>query len=97
MNLTVDDIVASPEFAARVATLAESTGRTPADIEADATGCLKELVATIEPRSTKAWDRFGAWLSRSYAVDASTENLAGIRALGLKHSLVFLPNHRSYL
>jgi len=80
-----------------VTALAESTGRTPADVEADARGCLKELVATIEPRSTKAWDRFGAWLSRSYTVDASTDNLNSIRALGLKHSLVFLPNHRSYL
>lgn len=97
MNLSVEEIVASPEFAARVTALSAATGRTAGDVEADARGCLDEMVATIEPRSTRAWDRFGSWLSRSYTVDASTANLSQIRALGLKHSLVFLPNHRSYL
>ena len=97
MQLSVDDIVASPEFSARVAALSEETGRTLQDIAADARHCLDEMVATIEPRSTQAWDRFGAWLSRSYSIDASSDRLRHIRALGLKHSLVFLPNHRSYL
>ena len=97
MQLTVDDLVASPEFAARVLALSEETGRTPTDVEADGRRCLEEMVATVEPRSTEAWDRFGSWLSRSYSVDASTDRLKHIRELGLKHSLVFLPNHRSYL
>ena len=64
MQLTVEDVVASPQFAARVALLSEETGRTPEDVSADARRCLEEMVATIEPRSTQAWDRFGAWLSR---------------------------------
>lgn len=97
MQLTVDDIVASPQFAARVAALSEETGRTPEDVAADARRCLDEMVATVEPRSTRAWDRFGAWLSRSYSIDASSDRLRQIRELGLQHSLVFLPNHRSYL
>ena len=97
MQLTAAEIIASPEFAARVAQLVEQTGRTPEDVSADARRCLEEMVATIEPRSTQAWDRFGAWLSRSYSVDASTDRLRQIRELGLKLSLVFLPNHRSYL
>ncbi len=97
MSLTASQIAASPEFAARVASLVEITGRTPKDVEADARHCLEEMVATVEPKSTQAWDRFGSWLSRSYSVDASAEGLSHIRALGRKHSLVFLPNHRSYL
>jgi glycerol-3-phosphate O-acyltransferase len=97
MQLTVEDVVASPQFAARVALLSEETGRTPEDVSADARRCLEEMVATIEPRSTQAWDRFGAWLSRSYSIDASSDRLRQIRELGLQHSLVFLPNHRSYL
>ena len=97
MQLTAADIAASPEFAARVAALSEQTGRTPEDIAADARRCLDEMVATVEPKSSQAWDRFGAWLSRSYSIDASTDRLRHIRELGLKHSLVFLPNHRSYL
>jgi glycerol-3-phosphate O-acyltransferase len=97
MQLTVHDIVASPEFAARVVALSAETGRSQKDVEIDARRCLEEMVATVEPRSTEAWDRFGSWLSRSYSIDASADRLQHIRALGLKHSLVFLPNHRSYL
>jgi len=97
MSLTAAEIIASPEFAERVAALSQQTGRTPEDIAADARRCLDEMVATVEPKSSQAWDRFGSWLSRSYSIDASTDRLRHIRELGLKHSLVFLPNHRSYL
>lgn len=97
MPVSLETITSSPEFAARVESLSAETGRTPEDVRSDARGCLQEMLATIEPRSTAAWDRFGRYLTRSYTIDASTGNLADIRALGLKHSLVFLPNHRSYL
>ena len=97
MRLSVADITSSPEFAERVAELSAQTGRSPRDIEADAKDCLGEMMATVEPRATSAWDRFGRYLTRAYTIDASASNLADIRALGLKHSLVFLPNHRSYL
>ena len=53
MQLTAAEIIASPEFAARVAQLVEQTGRTPEDVSADARRCLEEMVATIEPRSTR--------------------------------------------
>ncbi|MBU6311950.1 MAG: 1-acyl-sn-glycerol-3-phosphate acyltransferase, partial [Actinomycetales bacterium] len=97
MPVSLETITSSPEFAARVESLSAETGRTPQDVSADARKCLDEMLATIEPRATAAWDRFGRYLTRSYTIDASTGNLADIRALGLKHSLVFLPNHRSYL
>ena len=97
MGLSIASITSSPEFAARVQSLSAETGRTPQDVASDARGCLEEMMATIEPRATAAWDRFGRYLTRSYTIDASTSHLADIRALGLEHSLVFLPNHRSYL
>lgn len=97
MRLSVADIKSSPEFAECVAELSVQTGRSQRDIEADAKDCLGEMMATVEPRATSAWDRFGRYLTRAYTIDASASNLADIRALGLKHSLVFLPNHRSYL
>ena len=97
MGVSVDSIIASPEFAVTVRELSQRTGRTPEDVALDARHCLEEMVADVEPRATEAWDRFGSWLSRSYSIDASGDNLPAIRQLGLRHSLVFLPNHRSYL
>ncbi|MEZ5115857.1 MAG: 1-acyl-sn-glycerol-3-phosphate acyltransferase [Candidatus Nanopelagicales bacterium] len=93
----VRTIMASPRFAETVADLADKTGRTPDDIRADAERCLDEMAAQIDDAATDVWDRFGRWLTRSYTVDADTSHLAELRALGRRHSLVFLPNHRSYL
>ena len=39
----------------------------------------------------------GRWLTRSYVVDSDGPALPALRELDRKHSLVFLPNHRSYL
>lgn len=90
-------ISATPEFAAAVAELAERTGRTERDIRRDAEACLAEMAAQVGPRATEVWDRFGRWLTRSYDVDVDGTGLAELRRIGRQHSLVFLPNHRSYL
>ena len=87
----------SRQFEDLVAELAESTGRAPGDVRADAENCLEELSSQIDPQATQAWDRMGRWLTRSYVVDADTTGLQDLRELDRKHSLVFLPNHRSYL
>ena len=97
MPVSLESITTSPAFAERVAALSELTGRTPKDVESDARSCLTEMMAQVTPKSSDTWDRFGKWLTRSYTIDASADNLPAIRQLGLKHSLVFLPNHRSYL
>lgn len=97
MSVTVETITSSSRFAARVALLAAETGRTRADIEADAIVCLTEMIATMQTQPTRVWDAFGKWLSRAYTIDAATEYLPKLRALSRQHSLVFLPNHRSYL
>ncbi len=90
-------IVSSPRFATVIDELVERTGRTRADVRKDAEECLDEMAAQVGPQATQAWDRLGRWLTRSYTVDADTSSLAELRDLGRKHSLVFLPNHRSYL
>lgn len=97
MSVTVDLITSSARFTARVAQLAQETGRTHADINADATTALGEMIATMQDQPTRVWDAFGKWLSRSYTIDSATEHLPKLRALSRQHTLVFLPNHRSYL
>ena len=93
----VQAMMASDRFAQVVAELAVSTGRDEADVRSDARTCLEEMAAQVSPQATQAWDRLGRWLTRSYTVDADTAGLPALRELGRTHSLVFLPNHRSYL
>ncbi len=96
-QVSLESILDSARFARRVRDLAEETGLPRDEVEKQARGCLAEMVATIDPRPSDVWDAFGKWLSRSYSVDAATEYLPKLRALSAQHSLVFLPNHRSYL
>jgi glycerol-3-phosphate O-acyltransferase len=90
-------IVGSDLFAARVAQIAAASGRSVDNVRADATRCLVEMSAAVGPRASWLWDRFGGWLSRAYLIDVDDTRLPQLRALGERHSLVFLPNHRSYL
>ena len=90
-------IMATSQFRERVALLVDETGRLEADVRRDAEECLCEMTAPVSPRATAVWDRFGRWLSRSYEVDVEAAALPHLRELSANHSLVFLPNHRSYL
>jgi glycerol-3-phosphate O-acyltransferase len=93
----VRTIMSQPRFAAVIEDLAARTGSTPEQVREAAARDLDEMAAQVDPRATEAWDRFGQWLSRSYTVDSGDTDLGDLRALGRQHSLVFLPNHRSYL
>ncbi|MCU0265494.1 MAG: 1-acyl-sn-glycerol-3-phosphate acyltransferase [Actinomycetia bacterium] len=90
-------IMASAEFERVVADLAARTGRSGTDVRSDAQTCLEEMAAQVGTQATQVWDRFGRWLTRSYTIDADASGLPALRDLGRRHSLVFLPNHRSYL
>jgi len=93
----VTAIMGSAQFATVLADLRERTGRSEQDLTASAETCLAELASQIDKQATQAWDRMGRWLTRSYVVDADASALPDLRELDRKHSLVFLPNHRSYL
>ena len=90
-------ILASERFRDTVAELARSTGRAPEDIRDEAEGCLGEMVAAENSTATDLWSRLGSWLSRAYQIDADEVSLGRIRELDSSKTLVFLPNHRSYL
>jgi glycerol-3-phosphate O-acyltransferase len=93
----VELVMATPQYAEAMAVLRERTGRTEADLGADAETALREMAAYVDDSASRVWDRMGRWLTRSYEVDADTSTLAALAELGRRHTLVFLPNHRSYL
>ncbi|MEP9364921.1 1-acyl-sn-glycerol-3-phosphate acyltransferase [Nocardioides sp. CN2-186] len=93
----VELVMGTTQYAETLAALVERTGRTEADLAADARVALEEMAAYVDESASRLWDRMGRWLTRSYEVDVDTSRMAELAELGRKHSLVFLPNHRSYL
>ena len=90
-------VLGSAQWAAALDDLAKRTGRTKPDLRKDAETALAEMAAEVTPGAIRLWDRMGKSLTRSYTVDADTALLPQLRELSRHHSLVFLPNHRSYL
>jgi glycerol-3-phosphate O-acyltransferase len=90
-------VVGGAGFDARLERLADATGRPVDAVRDEAVACLKEMVAGQSLAAVQAWTRTGEWMTRAYRVDADTDLLADLRARNAATSLVFLPNHRSYL
>ncbi len=93
----VELVMGTTQYAEAIAALAERTGRPDADLRNDSQAALEEMSAYVDESASRVWDRMGRWLTRSYEVDVDSSKLADLAELGRRHSLVFLPNHRSYL
>ena len=93
----VELVLGSTQYAETLDGLVERTGRPVADLREASQAALTEMSAYVDESASRVWDRMGRWLTRSYEVDVDTGGLMDLAELGRKHSLVFLPNHRSYL
>jgi glycerol-3-phosphate O-acyltransferase len=93
----MNEILDSPEFSATLQKLADESGKPVAALREEAAADLKEMATRPGKYSVAAWDRFCAWLSRAYRVDYRPSHVQKLRELNATASLVFLPNHRSYL
>jgi glycerol-3-phosphate O-acyltransferase len=93
----MNEILDSPEFRATLQKLADESGKPVAELREEAAADLKEMATRPGKYSVAAWDRFCAWLSRAYRVDYRPSHVQKLRELNETASLVFLPNHRSYL
>ena len=93
----MNEILDSPEFRATLQKLADESGKPLAALREEAAADLKEMAVRPGKYSVAAWDRFCAWLSRAYRVDYRPAQVQRLRELNETASLVFLPNHRSYL
>ncbi|WP_330256072.1 lysophospholipid acyltransferase [Nocardia sp. NBC_00565] len=87
----------STAFSSATTQLAAQLGRDTAPVRAEAAGYVREMAATHHPSVVRAWHRIAAWLVRGYDIITNEEELAELRKLDRKHTLIFLVSHRSYL
>ena len=90
-------IESSETYKRAVEAQAQAAGRSVEDVNSEARKALKEMVAAESAAANEAWTKLGSWLSRAYEISTIDGDLADLRQLDSSETLVFLPNHRSYL
>ena len=93
----VNQLLADDGFRDKLAELAQTLGRDPAAVTAEAAAHLREMGAMHSARAMRSWSRFTKWMFRAH--DLLVDEEAARRLLGLdrEYSLLFLFSHRSYL
>jgi glycerol-3-phosphate O-acyltransferase len=96
-KLVFEEITDSAAFCEGAAELARELDCPPEEVLDRAKTALGEMVAGQSRTAIDAWDQFGRFLARAHRIEVDDERIAELRELGRRHSLVFLPSHRSYL
>jgi glycerol-3-phosphate O-acyltransferase len=96
-RLVVEELEADGSFRAKVTRLASELGRPEGEVFGEASDYLHEMAASHSRLAIDAWEQFGRWLSRAYAVEVDEQALEAVRDLSRHYPLAFLPSHRSYL
>jgi glycerol-3-phosphate O-acyltransferase len=96
-TLEVAQLLADDDFTGRLAELATSLGRSPAEVSAEAARYLREMGAEHSARAMATWSRFTRWMLRAHDLLVDEEGARRLRELDGKYSLLFLFSHRSYL
>jgi len=91
-QLLIDD-----GFTGRLREIANEAGRPYQQVLAEAAGYLREMAATHTENASKAYLRFGRYMTRAhdFVIDAEAARKLGV--LDRKHSLLFTFSHRAYL
>ncbi|MCU1639955.1 MAG: glycerol-3-phosphate O-acyltransferase [Nocardia sp.] len=85
------------QFDTATTQLAQQLGRDAASVRAEANEYVGEMAARHDPVVFRAWSRFAAWLVRGYDIITDPTQMAELRELDEKNTLIFLLSHRSYL
>ena len=96
-RLVPQEVRAGRSFSAGARRLAEQTGHRFEEITEQGAADLHEMAATHSRLAIDVLERLGQVLLRAYAIKIDEDRLEALRALNRSHTLVFLPNHRSYL
>jgi glycerol-3-phosphate O-acyltransferase len=96
-RLVPEEVRAGSSFVTGARRLAEQTKHRPQEITELSTEYLREMAAAHSRLAIDLFERFGRVLMRAYTIIVDEDRLEALRALNRRHTLVFLPNHRSYL
>ena len=75
-------------FGERLDALAGELGRDPESVRVEAAGYLREVAASLDERAVQAWRGFSRWLMRAYDVLVDEDQIAQLRSLDRKATLV---------
>lgn len=93
----VDTVMESTKFQGTLAELSAQTGRPLSEVESEAREDLHEIAAEPNSMAIDFWDRACRWFGRAYKLDVNHLQVEKLHELNKSNTLVFLPNHRSYL
>ncbi|MGH0029469.1 MAG: glycerol-3-phosphate 1-O-acyltransferase [Myxococcota bacterium] len=99
-RLVDQDILGRPAFRGGLAQLAQELGRSEKRVQKDAVRYLREIAAAHSPFVIDLVAQLIRMMyTRGYGetLHYDREKLAGVEALGQRHSVVFLPTHKSNL
>ena len=86
-----------PRFRAEIEALAAKLGQPVAQVTREAEARLREMVTVRSHSGLWLWDHaLGPAHTRAFTVDADSAAMARLKKLNEKHSLIYLPSHRSY-
>ncbi|MCB0914181.1 MAG: 1-acyl-sn-glycerol-3-phosphate acyltransferase [Actinobacteria bacterium] len=97
--LPPDEVVKTPVFVELIDSITAETERPRDKVAEEVRDCLGEMavVPSATQTSQLVWKRLSKFMSRAYRVDVDDHGLKHLRKLGKEASLIFLPNHKSYL
>jgi glycerol-3-phosphate O-acyltransferase len=96
-KMVPEEVLSSARLRQRLEALAQELGRRPQEVAREARRYLQEMAAEHSELAIDAWERFIRFVVRQYSIDVPSDELKRLRRLGSKHSLAYLPSHRSYL
>ncbi len=96
-KLVFEEITDSDRFSDGAAALADDLGLDRDEVLDRAKEALGEMVASQSRTAIDLWDQFGRFLARAHRITVDDTRVEQLRELGRRHSLIFLPSHRSYL
>lgn len=97
--LPPDEVLETGRFQQLIDEITAETGRPRQSVAEEVSDCLAEMavVPSATQTSQVVWRRLSKFMSRAYRVDVDEAGLKRLRDLGRDASLIFLPNHKSYL
>ncbi len=96
-KLVFEEITDSDRFCEGASRLADDLGLDRDEVLERAKEGLGEMVASQSRTAIDLWDQFGRFLARAHRITVDDSRVDELRDLGRRHSLIFLPSHRSYL